>query len=212
MKILYFDTETTGLSPRGGVAFGQPYLGHICQLTYVMEEGAETVAKNYFFAVDYVEPGASAVNGLNARLLYTLSGGREFSDDFDAIQADFSQADVVVAHNLAFDTKFMQAEYERLSREFIVKRGFCSMKGSADYLRIPSARFAGRYKLPSLAELAQGFGVDEAEVHRVTTELFGNDAGAHDARYDTVKLMLACRKGREVCPQMQEALTEGGLL
>ena len=50
--ILFFDTETTGLIP-----------GRIIQLSYVMQSETETRAKNFFFAVEYIEPSAVAVHG-----------------------------------------------------------------------------------------------------------------------------------------------------
>lgn len=203
MRILYFDTETTGLGVKGGYAYGQAYRGQICQLAYVIEDGGFT-AKNFYFAVDYVEPGASMVNGLNSRLLFMLSGGREFSDDSEEIARDFASADVIVAHNFAFDSKFMQAEFERIKREFVYKRSFCTMRNCTGFLKLPAAR--GRYKAPSLYELAEFFKVDEAEVNKLNEQLFSSLSGAHDARYDTIKLMLACIKGREICPEMAAAL------
>ena len=56
--ILFFDTETTGLFP-----------GRIIQLSYVMTDGQTTVAKNFFFGVDYIEPSASAVHGFTVEKL-----------------------------------------------------------------------------------------------------------------------------------------------
>ena len=50
--MLFFDTETTGLIP-----------GRIIQLSYVMQSETETQAKNFFFAVEYIEPSAVAVHG-----------------------------------------------------------------------------------------------------------------------------------------------------
>ncbi|MBQ9709781.1 MAG: hypothetical protein IJV67_04100 [Clostridia bacterium] len=56
--ILFFDTETTGLMP-----------GRIVQLSYVMQTANEVRAKNFFFAVDYVEPSAQAVHGFSPQKL-----------------------------------------------------------------------------------------------------------------------------------------------
>ena len=47
--IIFFDTETTGLIP-----------GRIIQLSYIMQSETEVRAKNFFFAVEYVEPSAVA--------------------------------------------------------------------------------------------------------------------------------------------------------
>ena len=66
--ILFFDTETTGLIPGG-----------IIQLSYIMERKNGTTAKNFFFAVDYIEPSATEVHGFTVEKIYELSGGRTFS-------------------------------------------------------------------------------------------------------------------------------------
>ena len=56
--ILYFDTETTGVRP-----------GQICQLSYIIQDTSGVSAKNFFFSVDYVEQGASAVHGFSVQKL-----------------------------------------------------------------------------------------------------------------------------------------------
>ena len=64
--VLYFDTETTGLYP-----------GEICQLSYIMQDKGGVSAKNFYFAVDFVEYGALKVHGLTAEKLNetVLHGG-----------------------------------------------------------------------------------------------------------------------------------------
>ena len=98
--ILFFDTETTGLSS-----------GRIIQLSYVMQSSKNVKAKNFFFYVDYVEPSAVAVHGFTPEKLFVLSNGHTFSTDIEEIYDDFLRADVIIAHNLSFDLKFMIAEF-----------------------------------------------------------------------------------------------------
>ena len=73
MRKLIFDTETTGLNPYGN---------QIAQLSYLMIDDNYEVktAKNFYFAVDYVEAGASEVNGLTKKVLDELSEGKKFKD------------------------------------------------------------------------------------------------------------------------------------
>ena len=51
MKLLFFDTETTGIKP-----------GSICQLSYITVDASAkpqiTTGKNFFFTVDEMEPSA----------------------------------------------------------------------------------------------------------------------------------------------------------
>lgn len=199
MRIIYFDTETTGLST--GPLLGGKYFGKICQLSYIILDDGKPTAKNFFFKVEYIEPGASEVTGLTPQKLAVLSGGREFSDDADEIHDDFASADFIVAHNFPFDQKFMEAEFNRLGMNFEYKRSICSMRSTCDFLKIPGWR---KYKMPSLAELGAFFGIRDSEVIAKTQELYSSKSIAHDSRFDTVKLMLAVEEGKKYCPSLIE--------
>lgn len=199
MKILYFDTETTGLNV-GRTIDGRNY-GNICQLSYVILENGNITPKNFFFKVDYIEPSASAVTGLTPEKLAILSNGRVFADDADEIHYDFADADFIVAHNFQFDNKFMEAEFSRLGLRFEYKSAICSMKSTRDFLRIPGFR---GYKMPSLAELGAFFGIKDNEVVLKTQELYNSKSIAHDSRFDTVKLMLAVEEAKKYCPLLFE--------
>ncbi len=183
IMILYFDTETSGLRP-----------GNICQLSYIMQTESTVKAKNFFFAVDYVEYGAFLVHGFSVQTLNTLSGGKRFNSFIDEIEKDFSSADVVVAHNCAFDFSFMRTEFERENRAFAPKREFCSMKKSVPVCKLPKPRGAG-YKYPKLAELCEYFNVSEEDVKEQTEKLFGKSTAYHDARFDTTAMFLSVNVG-----------------
>ena len=176
--ILFFDTETTGLCP-----------GRIIQLSYIMQTANEVKAKNFFFYADYVEPGAVAVHGFTPEKLLTLSGGKTFSCDMDEIYDDFISADLIAAHNLNFDLKFMMAEFAYHDRRFRYKEGFCTMRNFTSVTRLPGG--GGRYKYPKLTELTDFLEIYPYDINRVSAELFGAYAASHDARYDTAALYLA---------------------
>lgn len=198
MRIVYFDTETTGLSPNMNFMTG--YYGQVCQLAYTIVDGESVIAKNFFFTVDYVEPSASKVTGLTTDLLAVLSNGNKFADSADEIYNDFSEADYIVSHNFSFDKKFMDAEFSRLGRRFDYKNAICSMRSTVGYLKIPG--FRNVYKLPSLKELGDYFGVSDIETSERAKELYDSSSVAHDARFDTVKLMLAVENAKKVCPEL----------
>lgn len=124
--ILFFDTETTGLIP-----------GRIIQLSYVMQSETETRAKNFFFAVEYIEPSAVAVHGFTPEKLAVLSNGKTFSCDIDEIYDDFSSADLIVAHNVKFDINFMIAEFCYQDRRFCYKQEFDTMKFFTNIMKLP---------------------------------------------------------------------------
>ena len=193
MKVLYFDTETTGLSPAGNYVAGHMYPGQICQLAYLVDDGESLVAKNFYFAVEYIDPGATHVTGLTVPIVDELSGGRVFADDVDEINSDFAEADLVVAHNLSFDEKFMKVEMARCGYRFdLSQKGWCTMRRFTPILRLPGTR--NLYKYPSLSELAAYWGIDDAIVRVNMQSLYHVDRDAHDARHDTVKMYLAVQR------------------
>lgn len=185
--IIYFDTETTGYRP-----------GNICQLSYVMQSGKDAVARNMFFSVDKVEYGAYMVHGFSAEKLRSLSEGKRFCDYAEEIERDFNSADIVVAHNAAFDMMFMRVEFERLGKCFSVKKEFCSMKKSVPVCKLPKTCGKG-YKYPKLSELCEHFGITEQGVVEKTAELFKVQANFHDARFDATALYLAMNDGMKRC-------------
>ena len=182
--ILFFDTETTGFAP-----------GKICQLSYVMQGKSGAAAKNFFFAVPYVEPGALAVHGFSPERLAVLSGGARFDDKIDEIEADFSSADLAVAHNIPFDLSFLQAEFAACSRSFSCNDTYCSMRGFTPVCGLKRSDGI-RPKFPKLEELCSFLELYPYDVTRKTAELFSAYAGAHDARYDTAALYLEMNTAR----------------
>lgn len=181
--IIYFDTETTGLAP-----------GQICQLSYVMQDGNRVTAKNFFFAVDYVEYGAQKVHGFSVELLEKLSGGKGFEKHIEEIEKDFNSADVVCAHNVSFDVGFFRKEFERCRKEFLPKECFCTMKNSITACKLTRPN-SGGYKYPRLNELCAYLGITDREIQEYSDKLFGSRAGYHDARFDTTAVFLAVNKG-----------------
>ena len=176
--ILFFDTETTGLSP-----------GRIIQLSYVMQSSKNVKTKNFFFYVDYVEPSAVAVHGFTPEKLFVLSNGHTFSTDIEEIYDVFLRADVIIAHNLSFDLKFMIAEFAYHDRQFRYREGICSMRYFTDIIKIPRENGKG-YKYPKLTEFSKYYDLYPYDVTMETAKLFGLYGQSHDARYDTAELYL----------------------
>ena len=183
--ILYLDTETTGLHP-----------GQICQLSYVMQYADKTECKNFFFTVDYVEPSAVAVHGLSVEKLKVLSQNKRFSDFAKEISLDLESADVVVCHNFSFDSMFLRKEFGQINLPLLIKNEFCSMKKSTPICKLIGRRVG--YKYPKLCELTAFLGIGDSEILAETRKLFGASVGFHDARFDTVAVYLAMKKGMNI--------------
>ncbi len=185
--ILYLDTETTGLYP-----------GQVCQLSYIMQTKDCVKAKNFFFTVDFVEYGAFSVHGFSVEKLRELSQNKVFLDHAQEIEKDFSNADLVVAHNFSFDYMFLSREFQRLDKVLLVKNSFCSMKAMTSVCKI--LRSNGKaYKYPKLAELCQFFNISNREIFNESEKLFGQGAGYHDSRFDTTAVYLCMNKAVTQC-------------
>lgn len=190
--IIYFDTETTGLTP-----------GRIIQLSYVIEDGENVTAKNFFFAVEYVPIEAVKIHGFSAEKLAVLSGGKTFSDCTDEIEDDFNKATLIVAHNVKFDIGFLQAEFSYQDRIFKYNDTFDTMKFFVPICKLLRSNHSG-YKYPKLTELTEFLDIYSYDITTNCIKLFNNASAFHDARYDTTALYLCVKKAREQIEELAE--------
>ncbi|MFR5132772.1 MAG: 3'-5' exonuclease [Terrisporobacter sp.] len=187
MRKLIFDTETTGLNPYGN---------QIAQLSYLMIDDNYEVktAKNFYFAVDCVEAGASEVNGLTKKVLDELSEGKKFKDFSNEIYEDFLNAETLIAHNLEFDLNFIRQEFKRLDYNVDAldenKEYLCTMNIYTDILKIEHKYYG--YKYPRLDEVMSRLDISRKYISNIANDIFRiEDIGYHDARFDIVATLLA---------------------
>lgn len=183
--IIYFDTETTGLSPGG-----------IIQLSYIIESEEGIVGKNFYFYNSYISPASTAVHGITVEKLYRLSGGKTFYDYADEIESDFEKADLLVAHNFPFDFNFMTAEFANCYKTFRFKEKLDTMRYFTPLVKIPKANGKG-YKYPKLCELAEFFDIFPYDATRFAVKLFKDSGASHDARFDIAETYLCVKEARE---------------
>lgn len=167
MKVLVFDTETSGLNPGYNV---------ILQLSYQIVDTATWDAVkevNHYFAwpseSSRVSSKAIEVNGLTKEFLgsQTLSNKQEALTEF---VKDKDSVELLVAHNLEFDKSFIIAE----CKEFGVKYAtsgwanvYDTMKKTTNICCIEKNYGYGGYKYPKLSELADflGISLDGLKLH-----------------------------------------------
>ena len=183
--IIFLDTETTGIRP-----------GQICQLSYIMQDKERTFSKNFFFSVDKMDYGAFMVHGFSIDKLRELSNGKTFADYADEIIEDINRADLVVAHNVSFDSMFLRTEFERLGVVYAPKKEFCTMKKLTPICKLMRTSKVA-YKYPKLSEACEFFCVGDTEIKQDVNRLFGETLGYHDARFDTTALYLVANHGME---------------
>lgn len=172
---IFLDTETTGFQP-----------GQIAQLSYIITDDKlqPIAASNYYFQVDNMDYGASAVNGLTVQSLRQLSQGLRFADHLTQISAEIAEHPII-CHNVGFDRKFLVTEYLRLGKRYEPRSHFCTMMTLAPIFG----------KRPKLLDAVRHFAITEHEIMQETRRLFHcDDAGAHDSRYDVTATLLVSRQ------------------
>jgi len=175
---LFFDTETSGL-PRNWSAPASD-VGNwprLVQLGWLCCDGAGQLLRSQQYLVKpqgfQITGEAVEVHGITTAV--ALRDGVDLGPVLAEFAADVGASRVVVAHNLDFDQRVIQAEFHRaqLADPFAGKTRVCTMKETADFCRLPGKY---GYKWPNLTEL-----------HR---QLFGEPFdGAHGALADAEACM-----------------------
>ena len=163
MRILVFDTETSGLNPQWNV---------ILQLSYqIVDSDSWTTQKtvNHYFSWPEnkarVTQEAINVNGLTEEVL----SGKKLSNRKTALEefvVDKDSCDLLVAHNLEFDKNFIVASCREEGVKYASSgwsQSYDTMKRTTNYCQIPKDWGRG-YKWPTLTELADCLGVDYSNI------------------------------------------------
>ena len=163
MRILVFDTETSGLDPQWNV---------ILQLSYqIVDSDSWTTIKtvNHYFSWPEnkarVTQEAINVNGLTEEVLANkqLSNRKAALEEF---VADKDSCDLLVAHNLEFDKKFIVASCREEGVKYASSgwsKSYDTMKRTASFCQIPKT-WGNGYKWPKLTELADCLYIDYSKI------------------------------------------------
>lgn len=190
MMYLFFDTETSGL-PRNWKApvtdlSNWPRLVQLAYLVYD-DSGRKLHEHSVIIQPDgwTIDREAAAVHGIS--LERARREGVPLRDVMQDLAEQLMHSETLVAHNMAFDSKIVGAEFLRTfgTNPLNGKRKLCTMETSTDILKLPG--YYG-YKWPKLDEL-----------HRY---LFGEGfEGAHDALADiraTSRCFWEMRRKRQI--------------
>ena len=163
MRILVFDTETSGLDPQWNV---------ILQLSYqIVDSDSWAIHKtvNHYFSWPEnkarVSHRAIDVNGLTEDFLTS----KQLSDRKIALEEfvkDKDSCDLLVAHNLEFDKKFIIASCREEGVKFANSgwaKSYDTMKRTTSYCQIPKD-WGNGYKWPKLTELADCLGINYSHI------------------------------------------------
>lgn len=175
-KILFFDTETTGLplnfklSRR--IVSNWPRL---VQLSWIVtdEKGIHLKTADHIIRpVGFTIPrDASAIHGITTQM--ALQKGEDLNAVIAEFMDDFRTVDLTVGHNIEFDKNVLGAEIIRMHLYDILdsKPSVCTMKSSTDYCALPNKKRDG-YKYPNLQELHKKlFGKPFEDAHNSASDI-----------------------------------------
>ena len=147
-RIVFLDTETTGLDPR---------LGHrIIEIACVEALGRQTTGKSIHFYIDperEIDAGATAIHGFTWD---DLRDKPKFATIIDSVMLFLTGARVII-HNASFDVSFLDNELARLRLPLIAKQNF----SVEDSLAMARGKYPG--KRNSLDSLCDRLGVDNSQ-------------------------------------------------
>ena len=168
MKVLVFDTETTGLPiGRNPSVADVDKWPHIIQISFILYE-SETVdmivCKDYIIKLDdSVDISEESVRIHGITRSRSRRKGINIRDALHEFNEALKQADCVVGHNISFDKRMVMAESNRLhipqyfTSNGYGKKEYCTMKNSTTLCQIEAVSRTGNtyYKYPKLDELHQ---------------------------------------------------------
>lgn len=122
-RLLFVDVETTGLTYEDRVIT----LGYVELDLDVLVEGGDAAKTRHmiFNPGRRSNPFAAAVHGYDD---WTLRHQPEFSAHAEELIAPFERAERIVAHNAAFDERFLRTEFSLSGRTLAPARFQCSMR------------------------------------------------------------------------------------
>jgi len=195
-KIIFFDTETTGLPLDYNIDFkdkeevlwaSRP--ARLVELAYevwevnekpILKKSKSVIVKPSGFSIP---TGASQVHGIsNAKAKEVGISLKKAVSDF---ANEITENTLLVAHNVNFDKIIMAGEFYRSGIDVkLLDNTFCTMLSSADYVKSYWNDYYQSWKWPTLQELA-----DWCEIELPSRS--ENDRSFHSALYD-VEVMSRC--------------------
>ena len=114
--VLIFDTETTGLLPKGTDSYdikNYPYITQLSYIVYDTEKQTEIYRFNSYINIDQSIPIPDMVKDLTGVTREKLDGGIDMLTALKTFYRNYASCNTIIAHNLSFDKQMMLVEMER---------------------------------------------------------------------------------------------------
>lgn len=170
MKILVFDTETTGLPERNASIYEDNKWPHIIQLSYIfydISNNISVIRDDYIKINNDVEITEDSFKTHNISREILESKGINIRSAIHDFNRFLEIADIVVGHNLSFDKRmiFVECIRNKMQQKFTKfindkkysKNEYCTMKNTVDFCGLHYTNRSGKImkKNPTLSELFQ---------------------------------------------------------
>ena len=199
MKVIVFDTETTGLPQGWNTSILEtdkwPHIVQISWILFDIDKKEVINMEDHIINCGVPIPEESVnIHGITKQR--SERKGVPLSDAMNLFDRDLQEADVVVAHNISFDKRMLMVEAIRhhrkqyFTRDGVRKQEVCTMKSTKDICKIERNNSKGEVynKYPTLSELHNHF--------------FGyNPSGTHDSMADVLiclRCYLLLETGRDI--------------
>jgi len=160
MRVIVFDTETTGLPKTKVLTTGLVNLWpYIVQLSYIIFNTETFEIEEHYN--QYINIGenikldeeAVKIHGLTRDFL--MKYGIKIEDALQQMSKDINKCDLIVGHNVIFDKNVVLVEAIRNDIPVRFKKEYCTMKNGKDICKIEKINAKGEkyFKYPKLIEL-----------------------------------------------------------
>ncbi|MBD3270822.1 3'-5' exonuclease [Candidatus Peregrinibacteria bacterium] len=174
MKIIVFDTETTGMPATSGRVEDQPYIVQFAAITYEYDQSNKAFKEIGRFNQLIKSPvkipeNCTQIHGITDQMVEKMPSFVEKSQEIYDL---FKNADMAVAHNLEFDKTILDAEFKRsgLDNHYLPTELYDTMKETKSLCKLPGRN--GNYKSPKLMELHQFlFGIHFDNAHNAIKDV-----------------------------------------
>ena len=158
MKVLVFDTETTGLPTERNASIYHvdkwPYIIQLSYIIYCTETNKMNIINDYINIPDSVKISKESQE-IHKISRNTLKGGIDIENALKKFNYYSNNSELVVGHNVSFDKRMLMVEGIRNKIRVDISESYCTMKNSIELCKIEKVGKDGEkyYKYPTLSEL-----------------------------------------------------------